>query len=356
MRKIHLFTIIDSYGKAYGFDFDIKDLIAQEKTYSFEIRPVMEHDAKFHPETITYTGVTVGGVHTGGFQHNKAHFTTSGKYTGRSEIIFKREQNYDKISGTIEKIIFTSLTDKNYVKLKKMLSENICFKSDREDTIELRVRSITNASTPESVWKTAISTGNMYMQSALLNQSISEYATTKVCKNVIGFLERTLKGEFLSDEYKCLLVDSLLDMDNPKCWNIAYEIVASISSPKAHEKKELIQARIGKHQQEQLSKFKKKLPVIIPVAAVVLILLFGTTFFFVQRHNTQQLNSDIRRAIDFITSGETIYNKDDYRLEAFEEVKEELLFETKLNEALLELDMLNYLSVAAVHLEHFGYL
>ena len=116
----------------YLFSIDGTDIYFEPtkiRNCSINVSPVENFDATFHPATITYTGITIGGVHTGTFHTTEAHYSYKSSLTGGGKLSFcdfktKSHNNIKsvmfspEISAVAEKVLKgfdTTKTDKGTV-------------------------------------------------------------------------------------------------------------------------------------------------------------------------------------------------------------------------------------------------
>lgn len=231
MNKILLFHIV-SYGEKYPVYFDIDRIIKGERC-EFTVRSKEEFSAKYHPETITYTGVTIGGVHTGGFTKNEAHYSVSSKKTGRAELSFSD----GKQSYTISEVIFS----KN---LQKIALREIghLFSDPGKNGFHLYKKS---GNFSESMYMNAMISGNAIAQAGMLNSNLQNYATANTCSKVGRFLLQAIHGEFLTPEQKCKAADILLSENESTAWVAAADLLQNATTPQERELAQRAAEKIG---------------------------------------------------------------------------------------------------------------
>lgn len=221
MEKILLFHIV-SYGEKYPVYFDIDRIIKREKC-EFTVRPKEEFSAKYHPETITYTGVTVGGVHTGGFTKNEAHYSASSKKTGYADLYFSDGERFH----TVSEVIFSK--DLQEIALREI---GHLFNNPQKNGFRL-VEESRNFS--ESVYMNAMKSGNLIAQAGIINSNLQNHATIDTCSEVGRFLLQAIHGEFLTPEQKCKAADILLAENESTAWVAAADLLQNTSTPQEKE-------------------------------------------------------------------------------------------------------------------------
>jgi hypothetical protein len=225
MKKILLFHF-NSLGEKIPIYFDVERFIKRKKC-EFEVRPKEEFSAKFHPETITYTGVTVGGVHTGGFTRNEAHYSATSKKTGYADLYYREDSEFHSVLG----VTFSK-------ELKEIALREIghLFVDPEKKGFWLYRGSGKGFS--ESAYMSAMKSGNLIAQAGILNSDLSNYATIETCNQVGSFLLRAIYGEFLTPEQKCEAAEILLAQNESTAWVAAADL---LRNPKTLQERELAQ-------------------------------------------------------------------------------------------------------------------
>ncbi|MBE7002443.1 MAG: hypothetical protein E7421_07130 [Ruminococcaceae bacterium] len=234
MKKVLLFHYV-SYGEKTPVYFDVQNII-DKKIGEFSVHPLQEYSAKFHPETITYTGVTVGGIHTGGFSKTEAHYTTKSKNTAYAELRYK--ENSTSLSSPISEVIFSK-------ELKQIALREIggLFNQPEKNGYHLYKKSGSGFS--ESTYMNAISSGNMIAQASLLNSSLANHVTADVCSKVGSFLLRAIHGEFLTPQQKCEAANILLNETDALSWVAAADLLQNPTTPQERELAQQAAQKIG---------------------------------------------------------------------------------------------------------------
>jgi hypothetical protein len=231
VNKILLFHIV-SYGEKHPVYFDL-DRIIKRETCEFTVRPKEEFSAQYHPETITYTGVTVGGVHTGGFTKNEAYYSASSKKTGYAELSFKDGW----LSHTISEVIFS----------KDLQGIALCeighlFNNPEKNGFYLYKSS---GIFSESMYYNAMRSRDLIAQSAIVNSNLHNYASIDTCSEVGKFLMRAIRGEFLTSEQRCEAVDILLAENETTAWVAAADLLQNPTTPQEKEQARRVAEKIG---------------------------------------------------------------------------------------------------------------
>lgn len=103
--------------KYLSYDVYTKTLTLKERNPAnanvIKVERMMDYNLKYHPSEIVYTGVTVGGIHTGGFHDRGNYISIDGKRTQKYRLIYNGVGVTSEQSCPIEIIkLEGNLTDK----------------------------------------------------------------------------------------------------------------------------------------------------------------------------------------------------------------------------------------------------
>ena len=87
MELVHLFTVAPGTHMEKQYYFDTDTLLGNNKQVSVSASPVQKYSDTYHPARVTYTGITIGGFHTGSFNVQDEYFTFGASRTDKGKVM-----------------------------------------------------------------------------------------------------------------------------------------------------------------------------------------------------------------------------------------------------------------------------
>lgn len=161
----------------------------------------------YHPAKMVYTGVSVGGVHTGGFHEEKAYHSTRVSSTDKGHLLMGKMQiNSIQLSPELSEAV------KSIPALRNVFKDGFI---ELEKPLNMSMSMILSAQKGD--------TGAMNAASfALANNA----PRMDLCIALADFLQNAYAGFYLKDEEKIEIAKSLLNINNPKSWERAKNLLA----------------------------------------------------------------------------------------------------------------------------------
>jgi len=147
---------------------------------AFKIKPLYNHDFDYHPTTVTYTSVTVGGVTTGGFDVNKEHYSSrrtgaSGKYA-----LFSVEEDYEICRIILSDSLLESARSNPFIK-RFLKGHDLVLEHENENT-KLSAGAMANL-------EGYIKSGNVISQNLWMQDVINAKKLTKEeCQKILDWI------------------------------------------------------------------------------------------------------------------------------------------------------------------------
>lgn len=87
MELVYLFTVSPGTHLEKKYYFDTDTLLGNDKQVSVSVSPVGKHSETYHPARITYTGITIGGIHTGSVNIQNEYYTFKESRTNKGKVM-----------------------------------------------------------------------------------------------------------------------------------------------------------------------------------------------------------------------------------------------------------------------------
>lgn len=87
MELVYLFTASPGTHLEKKYYYDTDTLLGNDKQVSVSVSPVGKHSETYHPARITYTGITIGGVHTGSVNIQNEYYTFKESKTNKGKVM-----------------------------------------------------------------------------------------------------------------------------------------------------------------------------------------------------------------------------------------------------------------------------
>ncbi len=183
-------TIIADNGKGWKTKYAVVILNEKERWairngFVFSTLDMTDDIYSYHPTKVTYTGATVGGVHTGGFNVDGAHYTKSQSKSGRCAIKFSYA------TDAKEFVVFKiKLNDRLLNEIRK--NEAIKMYLDENDYLVLFNN---NSSLSEDLSHYAANTFSSNQYAAMQAQSMAvsdKFLREEECKTIIKWLTNAI--------------------------------------------------------------------------------------------------------------------------------------------------------------------
>lgn len=203
MDKVFLFKLKD---KEYYYDW--KMFMGQGEKIPVSARSLSKTNEKYHPARVTYTGITIGGVHTGSINVQDAHYTFTGQNTSRGEI------NIDGITDATELYLSDELVKEaeKDPKITKWFS--------KVQPLRLRIEPPKRLS--ETQLHSMMNGTDVSGRTYYLNNEVDKHYNIQYCVAVCDFIAKALDGVFLTDEQRKELeqaaIEHLTNSDIPEDW------------------------------------------------------------------------------------------------------------------------------------------
>jgi len=217
MSKFLLCTFLAYDGETPVY-LDAERVVSGKCAASVSVESMKGSKVKFHPETITYTGVTVGGVHTGGFNRTEAHYTVSSTSSDKGKLEFEVDDERDHWSGHWNSLRLPQAAAEfaRNNGLQEYVSESGVLKFVREE--------------PSMAWVEQMEKlryDDVKTREDLYNTMLEGYYSYSECKELAKFLTGVFAGQYLSDQEKLQWVREMSESTNPKYWYAAKSLLQS---------------------------------------------------------------------------------------------------------------------------------
>lgn len=172
-EKIFLFKLICGQNE-FPFYFDTERPFKYAGTLATEMS--YTYSGTYHPESYTYTGATVGGIHTGGWQKNEAHVQQHQTYSGKGNLTYN-----DKF---VDSVVLAS----HLIPFAKEMGVPVSVAG----IIKLR------SDFTQYDFNTVMSNlgTDAYSQINRANASADKAPSMSTCNKVLKFLKKALDGDF----------------------------------------------------------------------------------------------------------------------------------------------------------------
>ena len=234
MDKVFLFEL---KGKKYYYDW--KMFMGQGEKIPVSVRSLSKTNETYHPARVTYTGITIGGVHTGSVNVQDAHYTFTGSKTSRGQI------SIDGITDATELYLSDELV--------KEAEKNPKITKWFWKVQPLRLRIEPPQRLNQSQLHGMLSGADVSGQTSYLNNEVDKHYNIQYCVAVCDFIAKALDGAFLTDEQRKGLeevaIEHLTNSKKPEDWNLVKNYLSKHTEDWAKE--------IVKNMDEKLAPFKK---------------------------------------------------------------------------------------------------
>lgn len=245
MELVHLFTVSPGTHLEKRYYFDSDTLLGNAKQVSLYVKPLEKRSAAYHPARITYTGITIGGVHSGSINVQDEHYTFSASRTGKGRVM---------IDGLDHHII--QLSDE----LLKIVEHDSVLRTNLSGN-RLRLRGEGMRVSSEQMLE-MVRGNDILGGTAFLNSEVDACFDMEFCTHAVDFIANALDGKYLSEEKrqeaalmllkenqaKTILVGELLvGCNNPKSKELLKETIDTLLNDKNAEYWKLVKNYLVKH-------------------------------------------------------------------------------------------------------------
>ena len=282
--KLHGDEIVSVYLSENDTFYYIKndDNFKYKGVPSFNLKSGTTISYTYHPPKATYTGVTVGGVHTGGVDYTDAYLTGKSNTTGKGYIdVVAEDLSFTIKSITLSDQIIDKFRRDKWVK-ETLKSGNTIYCYDPSKTQD-KIAAL----------EAAVRQGGYHEKiGSICNAHDIDRISMRECKEILSFLDKILKSNFPpSDEELYLKAISLGNTETSKELYESIRIFDKINDYKDSKQRiEKIEAKlepIVQHEKEQAVlekeakdiKVKRNLKIIGIISTIIIIIgiVVGTT-------------------------------------------------------------------------------
>lgn len=249
MELVYLFTVSPEtqLEKKYYYDTDM--LLGTSKEVSIWVRPVKKSSEIYHPARITYTGITIGGVHTGSVNIQKEYYTFKDSRTDKGEV---------HIGGQDPRIIQLSDELLEIAKEDSVLSQHL-------EGNRLRLRG-DGMRVSEQQMMNMLRGNDISSRTQYLNSQADACYSMDFCTRIADFIAGALDGKYLTEKQrqeaavillkenqaKAILVGELLvGCNTPESRKLLQEAIDTLLNDENAEYWKLVKNYLEKHQSEE---------------------------------------------------------------------------------------------------------
>lgn len=217
MNLVYLFTAAPGTALQKEYFFDTDTLLGRKEQISVSVAPVEKYSQTYHPARITYTGITIGCVHTGSINVQDEYFSLGASRTGKGKV---------QINGLDPYTILLSDELLEIAKQNPILKNKISGK-------ELRLRG-EGRRVSEAEMLNMLRGNDVMGSNDFLNSQADACYTMDFCACAADFIANALDGKFLTEQQRQSAASSLLDENKPE-FILVGELLYGYNQPKSTE-------------------------------------------------------------------------------------------------------------------------